>query len=64
MEGDVTRGVISGVASTVGSSIEYAAVGLLFGGFNPKYKKEERKKIRYIQSKYAQAYGNGKIPSW
>ena len=33
-------------------------VHVLFADFNPNYKKEDRKRMRYIQGKYAQAYGD------
>lgn len=59
MEGDLTRGMASGAASSAGSMLEQAATALFFGSFNPKYKKEDRKRMRYIQAKYAQAYGDG-----
>lgn len=34
-----------------------------FPGFNPKYKKEDQKRMRYIQLKYAQAYGDQGVES-
>ena len=32
---------------------------MIFGSFNPNYKKEDRRRMRYIQLKYAQAYCTG-----
>ena len=49
----------SAVGSAAASGVGSLVSGILFGGFNPKYKKEHCKKIRYIQQKYAEAYGEG-----
>ena len=48
------------VAASAGSAAFSRIAGEIFGSFNPKYKKLDRKRMRYIQSKYAIAYrGNG-----
>lgn len=56
----VTQGVASGLASSAGSAFESVLGAIFFGSFNPKYKKEDKRRMRYIQSKYSQAYGDGK----
>lgn len=49
----------SAVGSAAANGVGSLVSGILFGGFNPKYKKEHCKKMRYIQQKYAAAYTEG-----
>lgn len=46
------------VAGAAGSAAKELAKGLasavLFGSFNPEYSKDDQKRMRYIQVKYAQ----------
>lgn len=51
-------GAASAVGSAAASGVGSLVTGILFGGFNPKYSKEHGRKIRYIQQKYAEAYGD------
>ena len=44
-------------SSAVSSGIAAFVSGVIFGSYNPSYNKEDRRRIRYIQLKYAQAYG-------
>ncbi len=48
--------VVNGGASAIGAQI---ITSILNGNFNPDYKKEARKQMRYIQQKYSLAYGGG-----
>lgn len=50
--------VAVGAASAAGVAGTIVA-DLFFGGFNPNYSKEDRRRMRYIQLKYAQAYCTG-----
>ena len=59
MEGNITRGIATGVVTSTGNAIGEIATAIFWGSFNPKYNKEDRRRIRYIQNKYCQAYGNG-----
>jgi hypothetical protein len=53
-------GLISGAAKGAGYTIASSAVlSYLMGTYNPHYKKQDRKRMRYIQRKYAMAYGGG-----
>lgn len=45
------------VGSAAASGVTSLVSGILFGNFNPNYKKEHQRKMRYIQQKYAEAYG-------
>lgn len=49
---------VGSLAASAGSSAFSKIAGELFGSFNPKYKKLDRKRMRYIQNKYARAYGS------
>lgn len=48
----------SAVGSAAANGVGALVSGVLFGGFNPRYSKEHCKKMRYIQQKYAEAYGD------
>ena len=50
---------VSGAASSVSRTVVNVASGLIFGSYNPVYKKKDRRRMRYIQQKYAQAYSAG-----
>lgn len=52
----VATAVVNGGASAIGYEIVNR---LLAGNFNPDFKKEARKQMRYIQQKYSLAYGGG-----
>ena len=53
-----SAGAASAVGSAAASGVGSLVSGILFGGFNPKYSKEHCRKMRYIQQKYAEAYGD------
>lgn len=42
--------------SAVSTVISQVIIRIFTGTFNPAYKKEDRRKMRYIQKKYALAY--------
>lgn len=48
----------SSAANAAGSAAKEVAKGLVnvlvYGSFNPEYSKEDQKRMRYIQQKYAQ----------
>lgn len=53
--------MLAGAAVTAGGNaasavISHIIIRYLTGTFNPAYKKEDRRRIRYIQKKYALAY--------
>jgi hypothetical protein len=53
--------MLAGAAVTVGGSaistvISQVIIRIFNGTYNPAYKKEDRRKMRYIQKKYALAY--------
>lgn len=48
-------GAIGGATKAVTNQL---VTSLFFGSFNKEYKQEDQKRMRYIQSKYAQAYGS------
>jgi hypothetical protein len=50
-------GAAGSVAASAGSAAFSKIAGEIFGSFNPKYKKLHRQRMRYIQKKYARAYG-------
>ena len=52
-------GVGSGVTAVASTVVQSTISALIFGSFNPTYNKLNQKRMRYIQQKYAQAYGNG-----
>lgn len=54
MIASVGSGVAQGMAKTAAAEIVMNAI---FGNFNPTYNKESRRRMRYIQQKYALAYG-------
>ena len=39
-----------------GSMVTKKVLNVVFGNFNPEYSKEDQRRMRYIQSKYAMAY--------
>lgn len=58
-------------SASASNAVSHAISGLIFGcksiifllficllAFNPNYNKEDRKRMRYIQNKYAQAYSD------
>jgi hypothetical protein len=44
--------------ASAGKYVASGVYGLIFGNFNPDYSKENQKRMRYIQQKYAQAYSD------
>ena len=42
---------------SVGKMVASSIYSSIFGGFNPDYSKDNQKRMRYIQAKYAMAYG-------
>jgi hypothetical protein len=54
----MTRGVASGVVSATGNALGEVATAIFWGSFNPKYSKEDQRRMRYIQAKYCQAYAD------
>ena len=44
------------VASTLATQI---IIRIMNGNFNPNYKKEDRRRMKYIQKKYALSYQSG-----
>lgn len=53
-----------GAASGVGRVAGAALSAIVFGSFNPGYKKENQRRMRYIQSKYAKAYAGGAVDDY
>ena len=52
--------VATKVAGSAGKAVAMqVAMSFLNRSYNPKYKKSDRKKMRYIQQKYASAYEGG-----
>jgi hypothetical protein len=53
-------------ANGISTIASHVIIRILNGSFNPNYKKEDRRKMLYIQRKYSQAYqgdGSGKEPA-
>ena len=59
MAAAVAEHAVVGAAAVSGKLASAAFTAIMFGSFNPTYKKENQKRMRYIQSKYARAYAGG-----
>ena len=55
MVADELGGAIDGATKAVTNQL---VTSLFFGSYNKEYRIEDQKRMRYIQSKYAQAYGS------
>lgn len=52
-------GMVTHAASSAAGGLASKMILNYFTGINPPYNKESRRRMRYIQQKYAQAYGAG-----
>lgn len=52
-------GMVTHAASSAAGGLASKMILSYFTGINPPYNKESRRRMRYIQQKYAQAYGAG-----
>ena len=55
----IASGGVSAAGSASSAVASHLISAILTGNFNPEYNKLHRKKMRYIQQKYALAYGGG-----
>jgi hypothetical protein len=58
MDGGLAASATTGAASAAARVATSVVTTLLFGSFNPDYRKLDQKRMRYIQFKYALAYGS------
>lgn len=55
----LTGAAVAASSNAVSSLASQVILRILMGSFNPNYKKEDRRKMRYIQRKYSLAYQSG-----
>ena len=57
--GVAATGMVTHAASSAAGGLASKMILNYFTGINPTYNKESRRRMRYIQQKYAYAYGSG-----